>query len=111
MTNHFKYAIKNMLTYKITPLIICGFVLVGFLISVNRAGKFTSEQNLEVLEKTINEAVVSCYSIEGKYPKDIEYLEKNYNLYVNHEKYLVDYDIFASNIMPEVVVIDKAVFE
>lgn len=111
MTNHFKYTIKSILTYKITPLIICGFVLVGFLISVNKAGSFTSEQNLEVLEKSINEAVVSCYAIEGRYPKDIEYLEDNYNLYINREKYLVDYDIFASNIMPDVVVIDKAVFE
>lgn len=111
MSKHFKNSIKNVITYRMTPLIICGFVLLGFLISIKKASVFSSEQNLEVIEKTINEAIVSCYSIEGKYPDSLEYLETNYNLYINHEKYLVDYDIFASNIMPEVVVIDKAVFE
>ncbi|MEG1447953.1 MAG: hypothetical protein RR048_04075 [Oscillospiraceae bacterium] len=110
MTKHFKNTIKNILSRRVLPISICAIALVAFLAGVTKAGNFSNAQNLEVLEQSINEAIVCCYSIEGKYPPNLEYLEKNYNLYINHDKYLVDYDIFASNIMPDVIVIDKTVF-
>lgn len=64
-------------------------------------------QNIDLLRQSARKAVVQCYSIEGEYPQDVEYLEENYGLEYNHEKYFIDYDLFASNVMPNVDVFEK----
>ena len=38
-------------------------------------------------------------------PPSVEYLEENYGIQIDHDKYNVFYDGFASNIMPEITVI------
>ncbi len=53
-----------------------------------------------ILKDAIIKNAVLCYAIEGFYPPSIKYLEDNYGLVVNHDKYVVSYRIFASNIMP-----------
>ena len=50
-------------------------------------------------------ACIQCYAIEGRYPPSVEYLEENYGIQIDHDKYNVFYDGFASNIMPEITVI------
>lgn len=64
-------------------------------------------QNINLLRQSTKRAVVQCYAIEGAYPPDVEYLEENYGLEYNHEKYFIDYEIFASNIMPNVDVFER----
>ena len=41
------------------------------------------------------------------YPPDYEYLKDNYGIRVDEEKYAVFYSVFASNMMPDVTVIEK----
>ena len=50
--------------------------------------------------------MVSCYAIEGAYPESFDYLKENYNLYIDEDKYSVQYMVFASNIMPTVTIIE-----
>jgi hypothetical protein len=38
--------------------------------------------------------------VEGRYPESIAYIEENYGIYIDRSRYVVDYEIFASNIMP-----------
>ena len=59
----------------------------------------------ETLRKAITRACIQCYAIEGRYPPGVEYLEENYGIQIDHDKYNVFYDGFASNIMPEITVI------
>lgn len=73
----------------------------GSLRFLNRAG----ERNQETLRKAIARASVQCYAIEGRYPPSVEYLEENYGVQIDHNKYNVFYDGFASNIMPEITVL------
>jgi len=39
------------------------------------------------------------------YPPDVAYLEDNYGVVINHDKYIVHYDVFAGNILPNITVI------
>lgn len=64
--------------------------------------KANEEEKFEILSDAIKRSAVQCYAIEGFYPPNIEYLEDNYGLVVNHDNYVVSYNIFASNIMPEI---------
>ena len=73
----------------------------GSLRFLNRTG----ERNHETLRKAIARGCVQCYAIEGRYPPSVEYLEENYGVQIDHDKYNVFYDGFASNIMPEITVI------
>lgn len=46
-----------------------------------------------------------CYAVEGAYPESYEYLKEHYGAMVDEENYAVFYEVFASNIMPDIAVI------
>lgn len=52
-------------------------------------------------------SAVQCYAVEGVYPPSLEYLEAHYGLRVNHEDYVIFYDVFASNQLPNVRVLAR----
>lgn len=82
-------------------------VAAWFVISVNNADSAAGEKRAEAVYNSIMNGASLCYSIEGEYPPDLEYLEKNYGIRVNSDKYIVDYSYFGANIRPTVTVIEK----
>ncbi len=81
------------------------------LIAAGMAGRYfdhtTTQQSIDLLRQSARKAMVQCYAIEGSYPSDIAYLEDNYGLEYNHEKYFIDYEVFGSNVMPNLEVYEK----
>jgi hypothetical protein len=75
--------------------------------SVSSAENSADEEKFNILKDAINRSIVQCYAIEGYYPPNIEYLENNYGLLVDHDKYVIIYSVFASNIMPDFDVFSK----
>lgn len=69
--------------------------------------KLSNMQGVDMLRQATRKAVIQCYAIEGSYPPDITYLEENYGLEYNHDKYFVDYERYASNLMPYVDVFER----
>ncbi|MCH4889724.1 hypothetical protein EZV73_19230 [Acidaminobacter sp. JC074] len=65
------------------------------------------DNHLEAIAETVELFAVQCYTFEGSYPPDIEYLEENYGLVLDREKYIYIYDAFSSNIRPDVRVIEN----
>ncbi|HOA20566.1 MAG TPA: hypothetical protein PK516_09410 [Sedimentibacter sp.] len=83
-------------------------ILIAYMyIAVDSAQRKSDEESYKILSDAIIRSAVQCYAIEGFYPPDIEYLENNYGLLVDHNKYFVSYSVFASNIIPEVQVFLK----
>ena len=83
-------------------------ILIAYMyIAVDNAQRKSDEESYKILSDAIIRSAVQCYAIEGFYPPDIEYLENNYGLLVDHNKYFVSYSVFASNIIPEVQVFLK----
>ncbi len=88
--------------------VIIFVLMVSYLLfGINSAQKGTDGEKHLILADAINRSAVQCYAIEGFYPPDIEYLEKNYGLVVDHDKYIISYSVFASNIMPQIEVFLK----
>ena len=52
-------------------------------------------------------AAVQCYALEGAYPQSLSYLEENYGVQVNHSRFIVSYEAYASNQLPAVAVLEK----
>lgn len=83
-------------------------LFISFLyFAVNSAEMGTDEEKYNVLKDALGRSIVQCYAIEGFYPPNVEYLEKNYGLVVDYDKYIISYNVFASNIMPEFDVFSK----
>ncbi|MCI2046794.1 MAG: hypothetical protein LKJ90_03665 [Faecalibacterium sp.] len=64
-------------------------------------------QEQGAVRQAVLRCAVQCYSVEGVYPPDLAYMEENYGLIVNQERYIVSYDAFASNLLPQVSVLTK----
>jgi hypothetical protein len=88
----------------ITSIAIYIAITIMVWLSLSNATTQSKEQEIRELTNSINKAVSLCYATEGSYPANIDYLKVNYGLEINEEKYLVHYEIFASNIAPEIKV-------
>lgn len=87
-------------------IIILLAVIMWSIEGIDAAVSVNNQQKKVELETSIKKTVALCYSIEGCYPPNIEYLIDNYNLKVDNSQYVVHYEIFASNIAPEIKVFD-----
>jgi hypothetical protein len=91
---------------------LAGFaILFIYIITLfNGIDKFwinSGSTRVETIEAAIQKAAVQCYALEGSYPPNIEYLQKNYGITLDESRYYYYYNIFGSNIMPEIGVYDK----
>lgn len=71
----------------------------------SRMEETVKREQQELLTDAVNQAIVNCYAMEGRYPESIQYLIENYGIQVDFGKYAVSYEIFAENIKPHVKVI------
>ena len=94
---------KNLWKAFITPVAFIAVILAIILWSTTMSSKASSEQ-AGVLETAIRKAAVTCYAIEGRYPESLKYIKDNYGVIVNEEDFTINYEVFASNIMPGIEV-------
>ena len=80
---------------------------VWVLHGVREAAAVSRREELRMAEQAVREAAVSIYALEGAYPASYEALRERSGIAVDEDKYTVFYDIFASNIMPEITVLAK----
>lgn len=93
--------------FKYISVLVIILLIVYMYIAVDNAKRKSDVENFNILQDAIIKSAVQCYAIEGFYPPDIKYLENNYGLLVDHDKYFISYNVFASNIIPEVEVFLK----
>lgn len=72
---------------------------------VKGAQQSVREQKLDAIRENVLSAAVQCYAVEGVFPPDLEYLETRYGLVIDRDRYVVTYDAFSTNIMPDVTVL------
>lgn len=64
-------------------------------------------QSEEAVRSAVARCAAQCYSVEGAYPRSVSYLEEHYGLVLNHSKYIVSYEAYSSNLMPEIRVLRR----
>lgn len=87
------------------PVLFFVGIMGLFWVGLSGVSKTTEDESLNSTRQAIVRSAVNCYAMEGEYPTGIAYLEENYGLTVNRDKYLIDYDCFASNVMPSIQVL------
>ncbi len=101
MKNNANKSYLKTLFLSLLSLIII-LILSFYITSVEQKNLTEKKKNLE---NAIIKSAIHCYSIEGVYPEKISYLEQNYNLKVDYDTFIVHYETFSSNILPDVTVI------
>lgn len=84
-------------------LTLLAIVVTCLLIPPTRRG--LQQQQISAIRQTVLQSAAQCYAVEGVYPKNIAYLEDHYGLILNHRRYIITYDAFASNLPPQVAVL------
>ena len=77
--------------YRTVSLIILVIICAAFYYVIDASGKNTIERQQSSLENAISRDIVQCYSIEGRYPPSLSYLEEHYGLVYDKSTFFVDY--------------------
>lgn len=86
-------------------LIAAAAVLCAVLLVLPSVRHDVSEESRAAIRDAVIRAAVECYAVEGAYPGSLSYLEEHYGLIINHSDFIVVYDVFASNLLPQVQVL------
>ncbi len=82
-------------------LLWAAVALVGRIDSASQAAE------TQLVRDAVRSAALTCYAVEGAYPLSLDYLKERYGLHYNEDVYIVAYDAFASNVMPDIRVLKK----
>ena len=91
----------------LVPIIAFLALFFFFIKGVNTVNTTTYEKQQESLETAISRSISQCYAVEGIYPPSLDYLKEHYGLIIDDEIFLVDYDYYGSNLLPDVTVLRK----
>lgn len=104
-----KEKIEHFWKGMIIPVLIFLFLLLFLSVGIGNVSSASDAESRQILQDAVLRAVVQCYAIEGMYPPDIRYLEDNYGLVYDHDRFIVHYEVFAGNILPDITVIDFSI--
>lgn len=88
--------------------VLAAAILLCFLAALDNLQVGNDEEGKNQLEQALKRCAVTCYATEGIYPPDVEYMKEHYGIQIDEERYLVKYEVFAENLMPDITVLEKA---
>ena len=80
--------IKNILFFVLFLILI----LFGF----SNINKSTENLDIDRIKNSLDTALITCYSVEGRYPESVQYLRKNYGFTYDKNSYFITYKKYAS---------------
>lgn len=91
------------------PLSILVFVLImgGFIYGVSSIADSDVLNEKQILEEALRRDIVHCYAVEGSYPASLSYMEDNYGLIYDKDKFIIRYENIGGNIMPNVMIVER----
>ena len=87
--------------------LLAAAVLLFFLTALGNLGDGQRSEGKAQLEAALHRAAVACYACEGIYPPSLDYLKEHYGIQIDHSRYVVIYEAFAENLMPDITVLEK----
>ena len=87
--------------------LIFAAVFIMVLYGLTSTRTTVDDEGIKNAELSVRRAIVTCYSIEGRYPATFDYLKDNYGISIDESRYIVHYQIFSTNLMPDVTVVRR----
>ena len=107
--NRFENARPDLKQHITFLLPIVAFILLFsfFLRGVQSIEGTTLTKQQESLETALSRSIAQCYAVEGFYPPSITYLTEHYGLTYDSSVFLIDYEYYGNNLLPDVTVLRK----
>lgn len=89
----------------IVVALACALLAMGvwqFTLQQQREDSIHAQQQVK---QAVIDCATQCYAIEGAYPNDVTYLEENYGLQINRNRFIVSYETLGSNVVPSIEVL------
>ena len=61
----------------------------------------------DIVRDAVKNAALTCYAVEGAYPDSVDYLREHYRLAYDEDRYMITYNAFASNMIPDIWVTER----
>lgn len=90
----------------IFPLLFSAAIILMIIFGLRQADEASRAESIRILEDSIRRAVVVAYAVDGRYPESIQYIEENFGIHIDRNRFVVHYQVFASNIFPDIAVIE-----
>ena len=84
---------------------ILAAVILYFSSALSNIDDGIQNEGKKQLEDTLRRTAAACYAAEGVYPPSVEYMTEHYGIRID-KKYTVMYEVIASNLMPDITVLD-----
>lgn len=91
----------------IAILVLAAVVLAAFTLGITNLDRARQAEGQQQLEQAVRRTAVACYAAEGAYPPDIRYLQDHYGLQFDRDRYIIHYQLLASNLMPDITVLER----
>ena len=82
--------------------LLAAAILLLMLVGLTRLDRGRNREDIRQLEQVLRRTAVACYAVEGIYPPDVAYMREHYGLTYDESRYVVHYDLVASNFMPKI---------
>ncbi|MCL2851994.1 MAG: hypothetical protein FWE20_03035 [Defluviitaleaceae bacterium] len=82
-------------------------VVAMFNMGVNYLTRANEEEALEAARNAVTRAAVQFYALEGRYPPTLEYLVDRFGLQLDEERFIIHYNAYFSNVMPQIAVLPR----
>lgn len=97
----------SLLRGVIITAVVFALFLGALVYSLSRVDAMTQREQKAALKEAVLGATLMCYSVEGRYPRDVDYLAQHYGIYYDSNRYIVSISGFADNVLPEIRVLEK----
>ena len=91
----------------IVKLALIALVLAAAVVLILNIDTRRGREEGEVVRRAVREAAVTCFAVEGAYPESLDYLKDHYRLSWDEDRYVVFYDRWSANILPDIAVSAK----
>jgi len=88
------------------PIAFTAVILAMIIAGLNNAEQANRDDARRILEESLGRAVVTGFTIEGRYPPSIAYIEEFFGVWVDRSRFAVYYRAEVPNSMPEIIVFD-----
>ncbi|MEG2909059.1 MAG: hypothetical protein RR945_07535 [Erysipelotrichaceae bacterium] len=98
---------KHRWSHYLFAVIIFVIMIMTVIYGLNTSDEAAKQKELEQIQSVVQKSMSECYAMEGRYPKDFDYLQKHYHIRINKDRYHVYYQYQGDNIVPSIDIIEK----
>lgn len=89
---------------KLKSLMTAALILALFCTGTAFIDSWTSREGRRALAHELEQAAAHCYAAEGRYPPDLDYIERHYGIHTKNRRYTVEYRRVSPDRAPEITV-------